>query len=414
MRLIAQPYTVLRTNLQADLLAVQIAGNGHVYIGGNTGTLAKSTDQGNTWTAMTMPLLAATDTVVDIQVLGNDTLLVFTRHKLLTSVDGWATVNVQQLPFRSAVRKASVTSASKIWLSTSTEPSGLFKSQDGGRTWDSVAVAAGSIASFLEVKFANESVGFAVGGNFRPGTRDVSVYRTTDAGLSWDSITTFPRGLPGFNQQWAVYAKNPSTWFTVGAKNMICTTTDTGRSWTLLTTVDNSQPYIRSIGGSGDTILAFGEEGYSRAGYYSRDGAQVLRELSANWVTQSQNTLTGNQRRLVATAYRNRVGYSVAGRGAVIRLTAQSMGFITSLGKQPITTRNAAWPNPAVAGQAITVEAEAVTSNQAVLTNALGQERTAAIETNSPNRVTVILPADLSTGIYQLRIGSLVSKLVIR
>lgn len=399
---VSQPFTVLRTNIQEDLQAVAIAKNGTVYIGGNTGALASSTDNGATWRTIPLPPNAATDSITDIHILGNDTVLVFSRHRLIVTRDGWRTSSVRPFGFTGISRKASVMGLNHIWVCTTREPSGLFRSTDLGVTWDSIGVHPASIASFLDVKFANTQVGFAVGGGFRAGTRNVSVYRTINGGLRWDSVQSFPRGLNGFNQQWAVHAKDQGIWYSVGAKNMVSVTTDTGRSWTLLTQVDNSQPYLRSIGGSGDTLLAFGESGYGRHGYYTHDGGQVLNDLPSTWVNQTQFPITGNQQRLVATAYKNRVGYSVAGRGSVIRLTAASMGFITSLAQHSPKEKLVAWPNPVKSNAILSIRVNRGHNHLVELWSSTGQVTSLNLVAHDGDTAQVQLPASIVPGIYVL------------
>ena len=337
-------YTVLNSGLRANLNAVAIAPNGTVYVGGLTGALAKGANNGVNWSTLSLGV-NNTDTIMGIKVLGADTLLVLTRRKLYKSLDGGATFTSTTNPYRSAMRAFAPINSNNIWVASQAEPSGLFHTYNGGLSWDSVAMSPTSTSSFLGVTFPTPLVGYATGGSFG-ANRFTAIYRTKNGGLSWDSLPNVPVVLPAFSQQWASYFYDAANGISVGAKNMLSVTADSGKTWNLLTTSDNSQPYLRCIAGSLDTILTFGDAGYGRSGYFSKNFGQTLTDLPANWVNQAPNPITGNGNRIVAVAYLNRNGYAVAGSGTVIKMTAASMGFIVSSPKAIDLGARSIYPMP--------------------------------------------------------------------
>lgn len=68
------------------------------------------------------------------------------------------------------------------------QPGTIWRTSNGGQSWDSIAI---NFTGYLnDMDFANDSVGYAVGGAWFPhGVHyPYAIYKTIDAGLSWDSI----------------------------------------------------------------------------------------------------------------------------------------------------------------------------------------------------------------------------------
>jgi photosystem II stability/assembly factor-like uncharacterized protein len=400
-------YTVLNSGLRANLNAVTIAPNGTVYVGGLTGALAKGANDGANWSTLSLGA-SNTDTIMGLKVLGADTLLVLTRHKLYKSLDGGATFSSTTNPFRSAMRAFAPINSNNIWVATAAEPSGLFHTYNGGLNWDSVAMNPTSTSSFLGITFPTPQVGYATGGSFG-ANRFGAIYRTKNGGLSWDSLPNAPQGLPAFSQQWAAHFYDAAHGVSVGAKNMLSVTADSGKTWNLITTTDNSQPYLRCIAGSVDTILTFGDAGYGRSGYFSKDFGQTLRDLPSNWVNQAPNPITGNGNRIVAVAYLNRNGYAVAGSGTVIKMTAASMGFIVSSPKAIDLGAQSIYPMPIERGQAFRVTGlasslvDGSTAVEAQLINPTGQS--IQLNTSADGNALLLSPKQaLTSGTYWVMI----------
>ncbi len=71
----------------------------------------------------------------------------------------------------------------------------IYRTDDGGQSWTSYQTQFTS-SWFFDLDFINESVGYAAGGTFF-GTHTDLLARTTDGGVTWDSITS-NNGLFGY------------------------------------------------------------------------------------------------------------------------------------------------------------------------------------------------------------------------
>jgi photosystem II stability/assembly factor-like uncharacterized protein len=160
---------------------------------GTSDNVYKSTDGGTTWT--TIATLPRNDFdamfVLDPQhmwVIGD-----YGRYALTT--DGGATWQQPAIPVKSALRKVYFVSARVGWILPSDHNGGPLASTDGGRTWASQYAGAGQNRPLRDIHFVNERDGFLLVGSNRP---DV-VYRTSDGGARWATIGQLPEGRTGLS-----------------------------------------------------------------------------------------------------------------------------------------------------------------------------------------------------------------------
>ncbi len=111
-------------------------------------------------------------------------------------------------------------------------PGGIFKTTDGGVTWDSVAIANAPFAYFpiLEFNFFNDQYGFACG-----GAHDIAgvTWKTTDGGDSWTPIDT---AYTPPDEIWDIYFIDSANVIGVGGDPElfgvgILRSSDAGTSW---------------------------------------------------------------------------------------------------------------------------------------------------------------------------------------
>lgn len=135
------------------------------------------------------------------------------------------------------------------------EPSRVYKTTDGGLTWNSVFSIPNTTGAFKRLCFVDANVGFV------SGTTGI-VYKTTDGGNTWTSISISTQidvyGIYFFNSQLG-YACSSS-----GITGIIYKTTNGGLTWT----TDNSGQFIvdnyYSISFSQGSGYACGRSGYSK------------------------------------------------------------------------------------------------------------------------------------------------------
>lgn len=98
----------------------------------------------------------------------------------------------------------------------------VYRTTDGGANFTAVLPNQGSAGSLKKIAFANATTGFIAGGNF------ASIYKTTDAGVSW--TTQVPAS---FSIEWrSVHAPTTSNAWVVGQNGIINATSDGGANWT--------------------------------------------------------------------------------------------------------------------------------------------------------------------------------------
>ena len=201
------------------------------------GSVMRSTDAGQTWTALNTPFIAAIFQDVDFVddtfgaaaasccgphsgvFLTNDGGLTWT-HSLgggLFAVDfvdpahGWATAN------------------------------GVVRTVDGGATWIPVFIP-GLDNTLLSVSFVDQQIGWVAG-------ERGFMARSTDGGVTWQlqdlMLPPPPLGLPAANMVTAVHAVSAQEAWCTTARDTIHHTLDAGQTWTHVATV----PDFGQLGG---------------------------------------------------------------------------------------------------------------------------------------------------------------------
>ena len=195
--------------------------------------------------------------------------------------------------------------------SASGGPGRVFRTTDGGRTWQDVSPPDTTGLAFRDVgaRSATEAVILAIG----PGEAS-RIYRTTDGGASWatafvnddpaafyDCLAFYPGGRKG------LALSDP-----VGGKFRILATRDAGRSWTVLPN-DGMPAAVETEAGfaaSGDCLVTAGHTAYFGSG-----GAvsRVFRsdDFGLTWTATDSTIPPGEAAGVFALAFR-RPGEGVA------------------------------------------------------------------------------------------------------
>ena len=157
--------------------------------------------------------------------------LVFTASSLMAAtsassasapaIDEW----VRQSPLPSARNLTGVAWATSTHGFACGEALTLVETFDAGATWRSVTLGGTSTNPFYNVYFRDANNGFVIGNS---GTGGPDIYRTTDAGVTWQRITNFPLGGSWYHIDFV----SPTVGF-MGSNGATVRTIDGGTTWTL-------------------------------------------------------------------------------------------------------------------------------------------------------------------------------------
>ncbi len=126
----------------------------------------------------------------------------------------------------------------------------MFKSTDGGQTWVVNKTLAGATKSIATAP-SNGSVVYA-------GTNEGQLYRTSDAGVSWNAVS-FPSTSSIIAL--AVHPKDPEHLFAVANRDGVFESNDGGTSWTRLTGLPEKRWFGGLIfgGPTSESLYVYGE-----------------------------------------------------------------------------------------------------------------------------------------------------------
>jgi photosystem II stability/assembly factor-like uncharacterized protein len=182
-------------------------------------------------------------------------------------------------------------------------PGRVFRTTDGGRTWEDVSPPGTDGLSFrdVEARSAQRAVILAI------GEGDASrIYRTTDGGATWDAafVNDDPHAFydcmafyPGGRRGLAV--SDP-----VAGKFRILATHDSGRSWTVLPNDGMpAAPTEFGFAASGDCLVTAGHTAYLGSG---GGAARVFRsdDFGLTWTATDSTLPAGNAAGVFALAFR--------------------------------------------------------------------------------------------------------------
>ncbi|MES2559124.1 MAG: YCF48-related protein [Bacteroidota bacterium] len=199
----------------------------------------------------------------------------------------------------------------------------IFKTVNGGNTWDSIPSGTRSI--LMSVSFTDSLHGLAVGGTF---TNSI-ILKTANGGSSW---TTVPiQDTTGFLQ--SIHFPSPLIGYIVGWKGEIFKTTDGGDHWNKQQAVSND--------GNLDVFFVDDTTGYVVGGNSAFSGIQKTIDGGLTWVAQS----SGVNMPFTAVCFINReTGFIVGDHGTIIKtINGGSTGIS---GPVNPAKKHVVYPNP--------------------------------------------------------------------
>lgn len=244
----------------------KVMDDGIIFAGSSNGIVFKSVDDGATWTSAT---LVGASFVASIAKTPNGTLLVSTKEKgLYKSVDGG--VSFQQISGTDGEFRDIIVKGDQIFVST--KDAGVYKSTDNGDNWTQTGyLSDGNIGAF---NITND-------GTLLVGVKGANgIYRSTDDGATWVK-TSFPQTVRvysltvGINN--AIFAGTSEQFDGVYASN------DDGLNWVKVNNLPSDIQYRGNGLGlkNGDILIGSNNTGIFR----STDGG-------INWELQNNGLET--------------------------------------------------------------------------------------------------------------------------
>lgn len=176
-----------------------------------------------------------------------------------------------------------------------------YKTTNGGNDWNNYG-PSGSTDWFQNVDFTDSNNGYAC--TMATG----SIYKTTNAGLSWLQVAT------GFDPLYSLAFINPTTGYAVGLNGSLLKTTNAGINWNNVLNISNQQ-LLQIYFYNSTTGYIVGNNGVI---YKTSNGG-------LNWTSQISNTT--NSLATVHFADQN-TGWSVGSNGTILKTTNGGSNWI--------------------------------------------------------------------------------------
>ncbi len=279
-----QTWKKISSGILNDFGRVQFTDSQTGYIMGQSQQMLKTEDGGNTWFPLALP--------PSPQYASSLTNMYFVSNAV-----GYVITN-----------------------SNAYNPSSIFKTTDGGRSWNKLSYSS-NVSDFNSIWFTDANIGFICGSS---GT----LLHTTDGGNTWQTITITAVGsYTPFNNITFISA---AVGYMTSTAGDILQTTDGGKTWARIST-------IKTDGGINRLYFRDPNNGYALAGFNSAnlyitvDGghtwnlqnvgpAGVFTALAFNSAA-SNFCLVGHAQGLGATAQQGSVIYAGNGTGAWIQIS---------------------------------------------------------------------------------------------
>ena len=372
-------WTSQNSGVTDTLRAVTFLDGNNGYVGGNNGTILKTTDGGTTWTDVS---LSSTNPVNSLSFINTTTGWACTGDvdssgstgEIWATTDGGANWTQQSnTPSTEARLGISFIDASNGWVSGSKNgPMEVWNTTDGGANYSTQG--NGNIFGWMyDIEALDANNVWTVGGTFFPSVSGL-VVSSSDGGATWTDITS---GTPPF--LYAIDMVDASNVFVAGDAGTILSTTDGGSNWNTLT--------------SGTTEILWGISfAYLTYGLAcGENGAMVSTTDGSTW--NSENT--GNSESYYGVYMIDSItAWAVGSNGTIIKRI-----FGTGFEDQQINKPTVkVFPNPFSKQASITVE-NAITKGNLTFTlfDALGNK---VLQNTITGQNFTLNGAELSKGIY--------------
>jgi len=234
------------TQMQADgFYSVHSADGIAVWAVGNSGSVFRSLDGGNTWTS----LVQGTSTLRSVFAFGEAVWMVGDNGRVYASTDGGATFDQKNLVGNTNLTRVLFTDSLTGWIAGANGT--LLKTTDGGTVWTPIVL--GTLETVTALTFVNAQIGYLGGTNGL-------MMKTLDGGASWTSIAG-----AGWNKKITAIAVSGSTVYVTGVDAFCMKSTTGGTRWISLNLLTDSQSDVNgAFAFDGSTVFFVGGGGYIR------------------------------------------------------------------------------------------------------------------------------------------------------
>ena len=269
--------------------------NPYVIVVGANGTIRRSVDNGNSWSA---PVSGATDKLYKIALSGDFSTsgiawVVGENGVFLRTANYGSTWSRLDTGVRGTVFAAALSPNGEMYATSLVGKS--YRLKNGTSRWTLDSLNAGGAPRLLDIAFDKNGFGII-------STYDINILRTLDSGRSWHSVTV---------NNAAVQILGVSAWsqtaLASSSNGLVYRSINKGGSWTAATT--NNTQALYDVDMSGTNAIAVGANG---AVLYSVDGG-------ASWTKPTSSGTTAQLNKVRFFSNTNAV--AVSNTGIIIRTT---------------------------------------------------------------------------------------------
>jgi photosystem II stability/assembly factor-like uncharacterized protein len=197
-----------------DLFSIQMINSSTGFAAGAAGTILKTTNGGADWERL---ITGTHNEVFEIFFINTKTGYASARDRFLKTTDrGKTWIILDTTTYR---RNIFFLNENTGFASGNTPAGKLFKTTDGGKSWDgfNMQITQGGIG-ITDIYFTNEAMGYATGSS--------RLFRSYNGGVTWDTLS-FDTLLGARDIEFI----NEQTGFVVGTNRTFYKTIDGGESW---------------------------------------------------------------------------------------------------------------------------------------------------------------------------------------
>ncbi len=229
--------TGISGSLFSASIAVDPTNSQVVYVGSQSGGLRKSTNGGDSWTNVNIPLNNATVSSIVFDPVTPSTMYVGAGNGVFRSTDSgtsWTALNNFPLPFIPAVRVLAIDPTNTATIYAGSFNQGLFKTTNGGGNWTAMNNGLGgsnpnSITAIAIDPFNTSTIYTGHGTGSFTGFGG-SINKSTNGGTSWTQLTN---GVSTFQINAIVADRTAAdTFYAATIGGGVIKTTNGGASWT--------------------------------------------------------------------------------------------------------------------------------------------------------------------------------------
>jgi photosystem II stability/assembly factor-like uncharacterized protein len=216
------------------------------YILNNNGDLLRTVDQGSHWSVYENFPNASV-----MQIADSTGIIACSNGTVYASSDNGVTWHTSYTGSNIVWAGLSIASRDTIFLSNYSGQ--LFKSDDGGHTWNQLGINVAPLRAFC---FPNSRVGYV-------GSAESTIYKTEDGGISWRKVdsSNLSLGIVGIN------FANADTGYVCKEFDSVLVTHDGGKTWASATSyqqasvIDIVNDTLTYVGGEDGLIARSGDGG---------------------------------------------------------------------------------------------------------------------------------------------------------